>query len=75
MKSQRNRVSDTVARYQLTHILRLTQKPGLLRIVNRTNPDLSFINPVSLCLLIMVQDMNKVNMAIDVDIGLLFDFC
>ena len=38
--------------------LHLAQKPGLLRILNRQNPNFTFINPVSLCLLIMVQDMN-----------------
>ena len=36
---------------------RKTYRPGLLRILNRETPRFSFINPVSLCLLIMVQDM------------------
>ena len=43
---------------RLAHILHHRQKPGLLRICKAETINLSFINPVSLTLLRMVQDIS-----------------
>ena len=50
-----------VVAYWLTYILHHRQKPGLLRICKAETLNLSFINPVSLTLLRMVQDVSYLN--------------